>query len=378
MRAMIVVGTRPEIIKMASVVDACKKFKLAHFIVHTEQHYDNNMSSIFLHQLGMKPDYFLNVGSSSHAVQTARAMVALEKVMIKEKPDIVLLEGDTNTVLAAGLTAVKLHIRVGHVEAGLRSNDLRMPEEHNRRLVDHVSTYLFAPTKIAYENLEKEHVWGSIHITGNTVIDACLKYMPIAEKKSRIMEKINLDNFALATVHREENVENKEVISNLMKVFSRVEVPVVFVAHPRTLLKLKKWVQISKKIAESGNVKVLPAVGYLDFLVLMKNCAFIMTDSGGIQEEATSPNIRKFVFVLRESTERPESVDAGFAKVVGTNANQILNEVKTYLARENTNIRNPSPYGDGRAGERIIQVIKDESNKRLTLARYQKVTLGQY
>ena len=360
---MIVVGTRPEIIKMASVVDACKKLKLAHFIVHTEQHYDNNMSSIFLYQLEMKPDYSLNVGSSTHAVQTARAMIALEKVMIKEEPDIVLSVGDTNTVLAAGLAAVKQHIPVGHIEAGLRSNDLRMPEEHNRRLVDHVSTYLFAPTEMAYKNLEEEHVWGSIHVTGNTVIDACLKYMPIAEKESNIMEKIDLDNFALATVHREENVENKEVILDIMKVFTRVEIPVVFVAHPRTLLRLKKWVQLSKRIDESGNVKVLPAVGYFDFLVLMKNCSFIMADSGGIQEEATARNIRKFVFVLRESTERPESVDAGFAKVVGTNANQILNEVKTYLAYGNTDISNPSPYGDGRAGERIIQVIKDEKDQ---------------
>jgi len=366
---MIVVGTRPEIIKMAPIIGACKKFKLRHFIVHTEQHYDNNMSTIFLQQLGMRPDYFLEVGSGTHAVQTARAMMALETVMIKEEPDSVLIEGDTNTVLAASLAAVKQHIPIGHIEAGLRSNDLRMPEEHNRRLVDHISTYLFAPTKIACENLEKEHVWGSIHVTGNTVIDACLKYMPIAEKRSRIMEKIDLNNFALATVHREENVDNKQVLSNIIKVFTRIDVPVVFLAHPRTLLSLEKIGQLNKEIAESGNVRVLSAVGYLDFLVLMKKCTFIMTDSGGIQEEATAPCIRKFVFVLRESTERPESVDAGFAKVVGTNANRILNEVETYLAGENRNIQNPSPYGDGKAGEHIIRIIKNE--ERSTLTRYQ-------
>jgi len=365
---MIVFGTRPEIIKIAPVVDACQRSKLQYLLVHTEQHYDRNMSLIFLSQLGVKPDYLLKVGSGTHAVQTARAMVALEKVMVKEEPDIILVEGDTNTGLAAGLAAVKLGIPVGHVEAGLRSRDLRMPEEHNRRLVDHISAYLFAPTKIACENLEKESVWGAIHLTGNTVIDACLKYMPIAERESKILEEVNLERFALATVHRAENVDDKGVLTNFVKVFTRIGIPVVFVAHPRTMSRLVKF-RLCQEIDDAENVRVLPAASYFDFLVLIKNCSFILTDSGGIQEEATSPNIRKFVFVLRKSTERPEAVEAGFARVVGTDADQILREVKAYLESGEV-VYNDSPYGDGKAGEHIVGIIKSESK---SLTRFLKV-----
>jgi len=359
LRVMIVFGTRPEIIKMAPVIDACRKSRLEYLLVHTEQHYDRNMSSIFLSQLGVKPDYLLKVGSGTHAVQTARALVTLEKVVVKEEPDIILVEGDTNSGLAAGLAAVKLGIPVGHVEAGLRSRDLRMPEEHNRRLVDHISSYLFAPTKIACENLEKENVWGAIHLTGNTVIDSCLKYMPIAERESKILEEVNLERFALATVHRAENVDDKEVLANFVKVFTGIRIPVVFVAHPRTMSRLIRF-GLYREIDEAGDVRVLPATSYFDFLVLMKKCSFILTDSGGIQEEATSPNIRKFVFVLRKSTERPEAVEAGFARVVGTNANQILREVKTYLESGEV-VHHDSPYGDGKAGKYIVEIIKSEN-----------------
>jgi len=365
---MVVFGTRPEIIKMAPIIDACRRSRLECLLVHTQQHYDRNMSSVFLSQLGVKPDYLLNVGSGSHAVQTARAMVTLEEVMVKEEPDIILVEGDTNTGLAAGLAAVKLGVPVGHVEAGLRSRDLRMPEEHNRRLVDHISAYLFAPTKVARENLEKESVWGAIHLTGNTVIDACLQYMPIAERESRILEEVNFERFVLATVHRAENVDNEEVLANFVKVFRGIGVPVVFVAHPRTRSMLMKF-GLHQEIDGVDDVKVLPAASYFDFLVLMKNCSFILTDSGGIQEEATSPNIRKFVFVLRKSTERPEAVEAGFARVVGTDADQILHEVKMYLESGEV-VQNDSPYGDGKAGEHIVEIIKSESK---SLTRFLKV-----
>ena len=353
---MIVLGTRPEIIKMASVIEACEKFKVDFFLVHTNQHFDENMSHIFMTELGIpKPEYSLHVGSGTHGAQTGKALILLEKVIMKEKPDVVLVEGDTNTVLAAGLAAVKLGVPIGHIEAGLRSFDLRMPEEHNRRLVDHMSTYLFAPTQHVCNNLKREHVWGDTYVTGNTVIDACLKYVPAAEQKSEIMEKIRFESFALATVHRAENVDNKSVLRNFVNVFTKSEIPIVFPAHPRTVLRLKQ-AKLYERIFGDNNIQVLPALGYFDFLVLMKNCEFILTDSGGIQEEATSPVIRKFVFVLRKSTDRPEAVDAGLAKVVGTDAERILYEVREHVSK-GISMKGACPYGDGKAGENIIQLI---------------------
>lgn len=359
LRLMIVFGTRPEIIKMASVIEACEKFKIDYFLVHTNQHFDENMSDVFMKELRIpKPDYSLDVGSGTHGEQTGKALMLLEKVIMKEKPDVVLVEGDTNTVLAAGLATVKLAVPIGHIEAGLRSFDLRMPEEHNRRLVDHMSTYLFAPSQHACKNLKRENVWGKIYVTGNTVIDACLKNFPVAEQKSNILEKIRFESFALATVHRAENVDNTHVLSNFVDVFTKSEIPIVFPAHPRTLLRLKQ-AQLYAKVWRDDNIQVLPAVSYFDFLLLMKNCDFILTDSGGIQEEATSPVIRKFVLVLRKSTDRPEAVQAGLAKVVGTDAERILYEIRKQ-ASKGVSIKVEYPYGDGKAGERIATIILGE------------------
>jgi len=259
---------------------------------------------------------------------------------------------------------VKLGVPIGHIEAGLRSFDLRMPEEHNRRLVDHMSTYLFTPTQHACNNLKREHVWGKIYVTGNTVIDACMKYVPLAEQKSNIMEKIRSNSFALATVHRAENVDNKHVLKNFVKVFTKSETPIVFPVHPRTVLRLKQ-AQLYKRVFGDKNIQVLPAVGYFDFLVLMKNCEYILTDSGGIQEEATSPVIRKFVFVLRESTDRPEAVEAGLAKLVGTDAERVLSEIRKQISK-GIWMRGECPYGDGKAGENIVQIVRTISpNKQL-------------
>jgi len=355
---MIVFGTRPEIIKMAPIIEACKKAKVDYFLVHSNQHYDENMSNIFIRELGLEqPEYCLNVGSGTHGAQTGRALMLLEKVIINEKPDAVLVEGDTNTVLAGGIAAVKVGVPIGHIEAGLRSFDLRMPEEHNRRLVDHISTYLFAPTQYAADNLMNEHVLGDIHVTGNPVIDSCMKYVPIAEQKSKIMEKIRFKSFALATIHRTENVDNKQVLRNFVNVFTESEIPIVVSAHPRTVMRLKQ-AQLWERVFGHKNIQLLPAVGYFDFLVLMKNCDFILTDSGGIQEEATSPEIRKYVFVLRKSTERPEAVDAGMAKVVGTNDEKILHEVKKWVSLDSHIPMNEKcPYGNGKASEKIIQIL---------------------
>ncbi len=238
---MVVVGTRPEIVKMALLIRALRKNKIPSVFVHCGQHYDYNMSQQFIEELELpEPDYSYKVKASSQGAQTARIITYIERLLKKTLPKLVLVEGDTNGVLATALAAVKLGIHVGHVEAGLRSFDLRMPEEHNRRLTDHVSTYLFAPTKVAENNLKRESVWGKIYVTGNTVIDAVAQHLPIAEKKSRILERIMFKEFALATTHRAENVDNPEVLKNFMEALAEAPIPVVYPMHPSTKKRLKQ------------------------------------------------------------------------------------------------------------------------------------------
>lgn len=356
---MVVAGTRPEIIKIAPIIRALQKKDAQFTFVHCGQHYDYEMSKRFIEELGLpKPDYHCKVKACSQGSQTAQIIANMERLLKKIKPTMVLVEGDTNGVLATALASVKLGIAVGHVEAGLRSFDLRMPEEHNRRLTDHMSAYLFAPTKTAENNLKKEAVWGKTYVTGNTVIDAVAQHTPIAEEKSRILETIRFDKFALATAHRAENVDNPVVLKNFVEAFMESPIPVVFPVHPRTEKRLKQN-GIYSKVKKSKNLQILPPVGYLDFLTLMKKCEIILTDSGGVQEEATTPQIRKFVLVLRQSTERPEAVEAGFATVVGTNKEDILETLEKTLNNRNK-LPEKSPYGDGKAANRIVEIIESE------------------
>ncbi|MEM2439757.1 MAG: UDP-N-acetylglucosamine 2-epimerase (non-hydrolyzing) [Candidatus Bathyarchaeia archaeon] len=356
---MVVVGTRPEIIKMAPVIKLLQKSSLPYIFVHCGQHYDHEMSQKFIEELELpKPDYNCQVRSHFQGAQTARILTNMEKLLKKTRPALVLVEGDTNGVLATALASVKLKTPVGHVEAGLRSFDLRMPEEHNRRLTDHISTYLFAPTKVAERNLMEESVWGKIFVTGNTVIDAVMRYTAVAEKKSKILGTVRFQKFALATAHRAENVDNPQVLKNFMEAFMESPIPVVYPVHPRTEKRLKRN-GLYSKVKKSKNLQILPPVGYLDFLVLMKKCEIILTDSGGIQEEATAPPIKKPVLVLRLSTERPEAVEAGFAKVVGVNKQNILKAIERTL-NNRKELPQSSPYGDGNAAEKIVKIIENE------------------
>ncbi len=302
----VVAGTRPEIIKMAPVIRALNRTKIPSVFVHCGQHYDYNMSQQFIEDLELPtPDYSFKIETSSPGAQTAEIMTKMDQLLEKIEPSIVLVEGDTNSVLASALAANKRAIPIGHVEAGLRSFDLRMPEEHNRRLTDHISEYLFAPTERAKANLLKESVWGKIYLTGNTAIDAVIQHLPIAEKKSAIMKKIPFETFALLTAHRAENVDDLSVLKSLIAVFTKSPIPIVYPMHPRTRKRLQENNLLTKTEALQ-NLLILPPIGYLDFLVLMKNCKLIITDSGGIQEEATAPTIRKPVLVIRLSTERQE------------------------------------------------------------------------
>jgi UDP-N-acetylglucosamine 2-epimerase (non-hydrolysing) len=354
---VVVAGTRPEIIKMAPIIRALNKSQIPFIFVHCGQHYDYNMAQQFIENLELpSPDYSFKIEANSPGTQTAEIMMKMDQLLEKIDPSIVLVEGDTNSVLAAALAANKRVIPVGHVEAGLRSFDLRMPEEYNRRLTDHLSQFLFTPTERAKANLLKENVWGKIYITGNTAIDAVIEHLPIAEKKSTIMEKISFETFALATAHRAENVDDISVLESFMEVFSKSPIPIVYPMHPRTKKRLQENNMLNKMEA-LRNLLILPPLGYLDFLILMKNCELIITDSGGIQEEATAPGIRKHVLVLRLSTERPEASEAGFAKVVGTDKKNILAAIEETV-KNHVELPYVSPFGDGTAAKKTIDIIK--------------------
>ncbi|MBD3158267.1 MAG: UDP-N-acetylglucosamine 2-epimerase (non-hydrolyzing) [Candidatus Lokiarchaeota archaeon] len=359
MEPFLVVGTRPEIIKMTPIIHAWESEKNNLFLLHTGQHYSSYMSDAFFQDMDLRePDKNLNIGSGSHSEQTAKALLGIEKQLQRIKPPLVIVQGDTNAVLSAALAAVKLNIPVAHVEAGLRSFDIRMPEEHNRRLTDHASTLLFAPTVETAQILEKENVWGEVHITGNTVIDAVERYMPIALKKSNVIDRLNIDfeDYALLTLHRAENVDDPSILKGLIEGIVQLETNIVFSAHPRTIARLKDF-DMMKKVESSKQMILIEPVPYLDFLKLMHGSSYILTDSGGIQEEATAPSLNKRVFVLRTSTERPEAVDSGYAHVVGVNPAVFPNRIKAILHES----FEPAacPYGNGTAAKKITKIITE-------------------
>ncbi len=352
MRVAVVLGTRPEIIKMSPLIRELSSREMEYHVIHTGQHYDHHVSDIFFRELELDiPDLYLGIGSGSHGEQTGKALSALEKAFQKLKSELVLVQGDTNTVLAGALAGVKLGLKVGHVEAGLRSYDLRMPEEHNRRLADHCCHHLFAPTDNSAEILKGENVWGDIHVTGNTVIDACMQNMDIAESKSTVDIP---GDYVLVTAHRAENVDDPRVLLQLIETFEGIPREKVYPIHPRAE-KMFKQTKLFDRLKDIQGMHVIKPQGYLEFLMLMKNARYILSDSGGIQEEACSPNIRKKVFVLRRSTERPEAVEAGFAEVVGTDSEDILGAIDRF--EDGKWKPGPCPYGDGRAAERIVDII---------------------
>ncbi|TFG98843.1 UDP-N-acetylglucosamine 2-epimerase (non-hydrolyzing) [Candidatus Thorarchaeota archaeon] len=356
MKPFFVIGTRPEIIKMAPIIHECERRNIDLFLLHTGQHYSESLSSQFFDDMSLRePDMNLNIGSGTHSEQTAKALIGIEKALIKETPDVVLVQGDTNAVLSAALAAAKLGIPVGHVEAGLRSYDIRMPEEHNRRLTDHVSSYLFAPTQKSADILKNEHVWGEILITGNTVIDALESRLPLIQNRKTVADQLGLDEFVLLTMHRAENVDNKEILAGLLSGIYSLKTNIIFAAHPRTIARLNEF-SLMKEIRENSQIHIVEPPGYLDFLTLMKKCSYILTDSGGIQEEATAPSINKRVFVLRTSTERPESVDSGHATVVGVSPDTFP-EMITSAIEKGLEEQRKCPYGDGNASKKIMDAI---------------------
>ena len=228
--------------KLAPIIKECENRNIDCFLLHTGQHYSRFMSDLFLKDLDLRtPDRNLSIGSGTHGEQTAKALIGIEKELVKEKPDVVIVQGDTNAVMSAALASVKMGIPVAHVEAGLRSYDIRMPEEHNRRLTDHVSSYLFAPTQKSAENLRKEDVWGEIFVTGNTVIDTLEERLPAARKRGPAIKDVEPNAFILLTLHRAENVDNEKTLSGLVDGLLHLETDIVFPAHPRTVARLQKF-----------------------------------------------------------------------------------------------------------------------------------------
>ncbi len=340
---------------MSSVIKECQRRKLSYFILHTNQHYSKNLDKIFFDNLGLPlPKYNLNVSSGTHGEETSEILLKIEKILMKEKPDIVLVEGDTNTVLAGALAASKLRIKVGHIEAGLRSYSREMPEEINRILTDHCSDLLFAPTKKAKEILINEGIpKNKIFVTGNTIVDAVYQNIKLAEKKSTIFEKLNLkkEKYFLLTLHRPENVDKKERIKQIFRglklIYKEFSLPIIFPIHPRTEKKLKEF---NFKVLKG--VKSIRPVGYLDFLKLEANAALVLTDSGGLQEEACILKIP--CLTLRDNTERPETIKIGSNVLAGTNSSKVL-KIAHKMIDKTKNWENP--FGDGKSGKRIIDIV---------------------
>ena len=366
MKIAVVLGTRPEIIKMAPIIDEIVNRDIELCLIHTGQHYDKEMSDNFFIDLEIPaPDYNINVGSGSHGKQTGLMMKGIEEVLMDEKPDIVLVQGDTNAVLAGALVASKLHIAVGHVEAGLRSFDMTMPEEINRRVCDVTSTMYFIPTEESAINLLADgYSRKNLIITGNTVVDACFRHLEIAKKRGFEEESLaslgidNMDNILTLTMHRAENVDDKKRVTNIIDALKELgDMNIIFPIHPRTKKTLEDF-KLFDELNNLSHVHIIKPIGYLDFLQLTSKSTLILTDSGGLQEEAITLDVP--ALTLRYNTERPETVTAGGNILVGAdkdaileNANKILNDEE--FAQKMKNAINP--YGQGDSAKKTVDAI---------------------
>ena len=374
MKIATILGTRPEIIKMAPIIDEISKRDIDQIVLHTGQHYDKEMSDNFFRDLEIPtPDYNIHVGSGTHGKQTGLMMKGIEEVLLDEKPDIVLVQGDTNAVLAGALVASKLHIAVGHVEAGLRSFDMTMPEEVNRRAADVTSSMYFIPTEQSAINLLAEGFsHKNLFITGNTVVDACFRHLEIARKKGFEEESLasldieNMDNILTLTMHRAENVDDKQRVTNIIGALKELsDLNIIFPIHPRTKNTLQNF-GLFDELNDLDYVHIIKPLGYLDFLLLTSKSTLILTDSGGLQEEAITLDVP--ALTLRYNTERPETVTAGGNILVGSdkdvileNANKILNDKE--FADKMKNAENP--YGQGNSAKLTVDAIEDYYAKGL-------------
>jgi len=355
MKIVSIVGARPQFIKAVLVSRELRKSH-EEVLVHTGQHYDMELSKIFFDELGIpKPDYNLEVGSGTHARQTAKMMIAIEDTLIAEKPDLVLVYGDTNSTLAGALAAVKLHISVAHVEAGPRMFDKNIPEEINRVLTDHVSSFLFAPTQTAVDNLEREGINNGIYLIGDVMLDSFLQFSEVAKRNSRILRELTLGKgeYLLATVHRARNTEIEENLKIVVEAFCSTDETIVFPIHPRTVKYLKQY-RLYGQLRDAANIILISPVGYLDSIILTRNARKVLTDSGGLQKEAYFSKVP--CITLDEATGSPETVEDGWNILVGSNKGKIVEAVRHFKPEGNQR----NVFGDGKASERIVKLIEEK------------------
>lgn len=352
MNILTVIGARPQFVK-ACMLSICFQNDpdMNEIVVHTGQHYDANMSDIFFDQLQMqKPHYHLGVGSGTHAEQTGAMLVKIEAILLKEKPDAVLVYGDTNSTLAASLAASKLHIPIIHVEAGLRSFNRRMPEEINRLLTDHLSTLLFCPSQVAADQLAKEGIQKGVYNTGDIMYDAVLHHRYEAIKQSTILLKHGLipKKYYAATIHRAENTDSPKKLTAIMNAFAQVDLPVILPLHPRT-----KKMLTELKLAKAKNIHLIDPLHYFDMLSLMSQAKAILTDSGGIQKEAYMLKVP--CVTLRDETEWTDTVRTGWNQLVDASAEKdIIEAVKNVTIPTS----HPSLFGDGQSAKQMCELIK--------------------
>ena len=365
MKIAFIIGTRPEIIKMSPLIDEVRKKEIDNILIHTGQHYDREMSDQFFEDLELpQPDYNIGVGSTTHGKQTATMLEGVEEILISEKPDIVLVEGDTNAVMAGALAASKMHIPLGHVESGLRSYDKTMPEEINRVVADICSKLFFVPTEESALNLVFEGLNPhNIHITGNTVVDAVSRNLKIAEKRSKLDFDLRKD-YITVTLHRAENTDDPQRLKNIINALLELEeTSLVFPVHPRTVKNLKN-LDLYDDLLKAHHIQLIKPVGYLDFLVILSHSKMVITDSGGIQEEAITLDLP--CITLRYNTERPETVSAGGNILVGTDKKRIIEAVQNILEDKElyqNMCQAPNPYGDGKTSEKIVKIILNAYKK---------------
>ena len=358
-----IVGARPNFMKIAPIQrEMGKHARLKPVLVHTGQHYDEKMSKLFFEDLELpQPDVYLGVGSGTHAQQTAKIMLEFEKVVEQQQPDLVLVVGDVNSTMACSLVASKMGIKIGHVEAGLRSFDRTMPEEINRLVTDALADYLFVTEKSGLENLKHEGIADNkVFFTGNVMIDSLVYFMKKAER-SDILTRMNLDGdaYALITLHRPSNVDVKENFEKLLDAFAVIEkeLKIVFPIHPRSLKMLHSF-GLDKRIGSMKGFILCDPIGYLDFMKLMRNAKLLLTDSGGIQEETTYLGIP--CLTMRENTERPVTIEAGTNILVGSDTKRIIEEAQNIIHDRSKTGTVPELW-DGKAAERIVKIIVENS-----------------
>lgn len=357
----IILGTRPEIIKFWSVIKTLQENKISFTIIHTNQHYDSNLDTDFFRDLQLPPpDYRLSTIYTTSAQQVGSMMIELEKVLQQIKPDLVMVQGDVNSAQAGALTASKLNIPLAHIEAGLRSYDNRMQEEHNRKVCDHLAQLHFVPTELQKNILLKESISKeSIHVVGNTVCDALSEFKNKSSEKEYSLLGLEQKKYILVTLHRPENVDKPAEMQNILRGIEMIHTThrqrIIFPMHPRTRKQIKQ-----KNITIPVCIEIIEPLGYLEFLTLIKNAAMVITDSGGIQEEACILNVP--CVTTRISTERPETVEIGANLVVGTTPNAIVKGATTMLSKQ-TNWTHP--FGDGKSGQKIVSLCLTFLSKRI-------------